>query len=203
VAQPSLAEMKAAAAESEEPGFPPASVPKFGGVDPLGLRQINFDLMDEVLPGLNNVARHIRPFVVVAWAWRRANQLAQSQGSKTISLDRLQDFVDRIEVIYVWSQLLKDPKADLPGRSVLSSLLKTATSNRNRPLSWQAAMLTRPTKTNNKAISACGWRCMPTGWVISAPPPNGLIAPSHLPASIQRRGWVCESSAFWRYLKLC
>jgi hypothetical protein len=124
VAQPSLAEMKAAAAESEGPGFPPASVPKFGGVDPLGLRQINFDLMDEVLPGLNNVARHIRPFVVVAWAWRRANQLAQSQGSKTISLDRLQDFVDRIEVIYVWSQLLKDSKADLPGRSVLSSLLK-------------------------------------------------------------------------------
>jgi hypothetical protein len=97
MAQPSLAEMKAAAAENEGPGFPPASVSRFGGVDPLGLRQINFDLMDEVLPGLNNVARHIRPFVVVAWAWRRANQLAQSQGSKTISLDRLQDFVDRIE----------------------------------------------------------------------------------------------------------
>lgn len=33
-----------------------------GGVDPLGLRQINFDLMNDVFPGLNNVARYIRPF---------------------------------------------------------------------------------------------------------------------------------------------
>ena len=71
--------------------------------------------MDQVIPGLNNVARHIRPFVLVAWAWRRASQLAQSQGTKTIAADRLQDFVDRIEVIYVWSQFLRDPDADLPG----------------------------------------------------------------------------------------
>ncbi len=26
----------------------------------------NFDLMDQVFPGLNNVARHIRPLVLVA-----------------------------------------------------------------------------------------------------------------------------------------
>ena len=25
-----------------------------GGVDPLGLRQLNFNLMDELVPGLNN-----------------------------------------------------------------------------------------------------------------------------------------------------
>ena len=80
VAQTSLAELTAAAAAVDEPGFTPATVPKLGGVDPLGLRQINFDLMDQVFPGLNNVARHIRPFVLVAWAWRRANQLAQGQG---------------------------------------------------------------------------------------------------------------------------
>src|SRR5262249_35840321 len=92
--------------------------------DPLGLRQINFDLMDEVLPGLNNVARHIRPFVVVAWAWRRAYRIAQSQKLKTIGVDVLQDFVDRIEVIYVWSHLLRHPDVDLPRRLVLSSLLK-------------------------------------------------------------------------------
>ena len=71
---------------------------KFGGVHPLGLRQINFDLMDEVLPGLNNVARHIRPFVVIAWAWRRASQLAEASRKKTIPPELLQDFVDRIEV---------------------------------------------------------------------------------------------------------
>jgi len=64
----SLAELTAAAAASDGPGFPPPNGVKFGGVDPLGLRQLNFNLMDEVLPGLNNVARHIRPFVIVAWA---------------------------------------------------------------------------------------------------------------------------------------
>ena len=125
VAQPSLAKLTAAAAAAEEPGFTPASVPKLGGVDPLGLRQINFDLMDQVIPGLNNVARHIRPFVLVAWAWRRANQLAKDQGSAKVPVDQLQDFVDRIEVIYVWSQFLRNAEADLPGRQVLGNLLQS------------------------------------------------------------------------------
>src|SRR5690242_13021559 len=124
MANPTLAELTAAAAGHDGPGFPPATVPKFGGVDPLGLRQINFDLMDEVLPGLNNVARHIRPFVVIAWAWRRANQLAKAQGSNTIPPDLMQDFVDRIEVLYVWSQLLINADSDLPGRQVLANLVK-------------------------------------------------------------------------------
>ena len=125
MAQPSLAKLTAAAAAADEPGFTPASVPKLGGVDPLGLRQINFDLMDQVIPGLNNVARHIRPFVLVAWAWRRANQLAKDQGSAKVPVDQLQDFVDRIEVIYVWSQFLRNAEADLPGRQVLGNLLQS------------------------------------------------------------------------------
>ena len=59
----SLADLTTAAAAAVEPAFIVANTPKLGGVDPLGLRQINFDLMDQVIPGLNNVARHIRPFV--------------------------------------------------------------------------------------------------------------------------------------------
>lgn len=99
-------------------------MPKLGGVDPLGLRQINFDLMDLVFPGLNNVARHIRPFVVATWAWRRPNQLAQNQGKRTVPVDQLLDFVDRIDVTYVWSQFLSDSSADLPGQRVLINLLQ-------------------------------------------------------------------------------
>jgi hypothetical protein len=83
--------------------------------------------MDEVLPDLNNVARHIRPFVVVTWAWRRAKQLADAQGRKKINIDALRDFVDRIEVIYAWSQFLANPNADLPGRRVLNNLLGART----------------------------------------------------------------------------
>nr|QQZ50557.1 hypothetical protein JKL49_03165 [Phenylobacterium glaciei] len=100
-----------------------ASQIKPGGVDPLGLRAINFDLMDRVFPGVNNVARHIRPFVVVTWAWRRAAQLAARSGMHQVAAEILQDFVDRIEVIFVWSQFASNPSTDLPGRDVLAPIL--------------------------------------------------------------------------------
>jgi hypothetical protein len=46
MALPALADLTAAAADTDGPGFTSAATPKLGGVDPLGLRQINFDLMD-------------------------------------------------------------------------------------------------------------------------------------------------------------
>ena len=79
--------------------------------------------MDLVLPGLNNIARHIRPFTLVTWAWRRAAIRARDQGKQRVDVTDLQDFVDRIEVIYVWSQLMRSPEADLPGREVLAPLI--------------------------------------------------------------------------------
>jgi hypothetical protein len=122
--QPSLADLTAAAAAADGPSFTPISQVQFGGVDPLGLRQINFDLMDRVFPALNNVARHIRPFVVVAWACRRAAQLAARQGVDRVAESDLVDFVSRIEVIYAWSQLLRNPDADLPGSQFLGPILR-------------------------------------------------------------------------------
>ena len=91
-----------------------------GGVDPLGLRQINFDMMDQILPGLNNVARHIRPYILMTWAWRQCNRLAAAQ--KGAKVDEMRDFVDRIETIYAWSQFVIDPDTDLPGRQALAKL---------------------------------------------------------------------------------
>ena len=69
---PKLEDLLANAAASDGPDFPPETSSRLGGVDPLGLRQLNFNIMDELLPGVNNVAKHVRPFVVIAWAWRRA-----------------------------------------------------------------------------------------------------------------------------------
>ena len=125
MAQPSLADLTSAAAAAVEPSLVGAASPKLGGVDPLGLRQINFDLMDQVIPGLNNVARHIRPFIVVTWAWRRANQIANALGVANVPVDHLRDFVDRIEVIYAWSQFLRDSNADLPGRRVSEPIVRS------------------------------------------------------------------------------
>jgi hypothetical protein len=125
VTQLSLADLTTAAAAAAEPAFVVATTPKLGGVDPLGLRQINFDLMDQIFPALNNVARHIRPFVVVTWAWHRAHQLAKASGGHEVLVDGLRDFVDRIEVIYAWSQFLRNSDADLPGRQVLAPLVRS------------------------------------------------------------------------------
>lgn len=73
------------------------------GVDPIGLRQLNLDLMDATVPGINNVTRHIRPYTFMAWAWWRATSLA-----KVHDLDPVQvaDLVDRYEAIYAWSHYL-------------------------------------------------------------------------------------------------
>jgi hypothetical protein len=116
-----LAELIDIAKISQEPGLISSGLPQPGGVDPLGLRQINFDLMDQVFPGINNVARHIRPFTVVAWAWRRAATIADQQGQTRITVSTLRDFVNRIEVVFAWSQFLRDPQCVLPGRDVLGS----------------------------------------------------------------------------------
>src|ERR1700730_17571385 len=127
MAQASLADLTAAAAATNEPELVTPATTRFGGVDPLGMRQINFDLMDEVFPGLNNVARHIRPFVVVSWAWRRAVRQAAVSGTRLVKVDALRDFVDRIEVLYVLSQILRDKDADLPGRQYLAPWLEEPT----------------------------------------------------------------------------
>lgn len=112
------------AAEASEPRLIDVLGIAPGGVDPLGLRQINFQLMDLVLPGLNNVARNIRPYSAIAWAWRRAAWCVKQAGLQSVKSTELQDFVDRIEVIFTWSQFLRDPEADLPGREFLASICR-------------------------------------------------------------------------------
>jgi hypothetical protein len=160
----SLAELTASATAAEDPGFAPEGVTRFGGVDPLGLRQINFDLMDELLLGLNNVAHHIKPFVVVTWAWRRAQQRAQSLGTDSIKQGDLQDFVDRIEVIYVWSQLLRDPNVDLPGKEFLAPLLRASTVSFSGAI-WEQRRKVRRYSTALSAPIYYGPGLKALGWV--------------------------------------
>lgn len=124
MASPSITDLITDATASSEPRFTEELRIATGGVDPLGLRQINFDLMDLVLPGLNNVARHIRPYTLIAWAWRRAASCAQASGRAFIPASEIIDVVDRIEVLFTWSQFLRDPKAELPGRDIMAPLLR-------------------------------------------------------------------------------
>ncbi|KAA5803570.1 septum formation inhibitor-activating ATPase [Alkalicaulis satelles] len=147
-----------------------------GGVDPLGLRQINFQLMDQVFPGLNNTARHIRPYIVVTWAWRQAAEIARKSGARTISVDLLKDFISRIEVIFAWSQFLANPETDLPGRDVLAHLLNSdsfcfagAGWDRLRDSRTYSTALTAPI---NYGPSLKGLR-----WVVANPENTSILLP--------------------------
>ncbi|KAB2684430.1 septum formation inhibitor-activating ATPase [Brucella tritici] len=117
-----LSELLEKAASAQEPQITGKIAIGQGGVDPLGLRQINFGLMDRVFPDLNNVARHIRPYVVMAWAWRRVRRILERDKKKGALDSELRDFVDRIEAIYAWSQFLIHPDADLPGAVAMRKL---------------------------------------------------------------------------------
>ena len=172
-----LAEFTAAAARAKEPGFVTSGQTRFGGVDPLGLRQINFNLMDEVLPGLNNIACHIRPFVVVAWAWRRAHQSAQALGKKTIRQGDLQDFVDRIEVLYALSQFLRDKDTDLPGSQYLAPWLEGA-EFKFGGAKWQQRRMERRYSTALSAPINYGPGLKMLGWVMPHPEYSGVMIPN-------------------------
>lgn len=121
-----LTELLEESALSDEPRITGPSKVTPGGVDPLGLRQINFDLMDQLLPGLNNVADRLRPFILMTWAWRRARRIVDQSGKGGATDEDLRDFVDRIEAIYAWSQFLLDPAAGIPGGQALTALLDPA-----------------------------------------------------------------------------
>ncbi len=176
MATPSIDELLAAARNADGPSFPPPGKVKTGGVDPLGLRQINFDLMDKVLPGLNNVARHVRPFVIVTWASRRAIQLANDAGLTEAKVDELRDFVDRIEVIYAWSQFLRSPDADLPGRDVLARLV-ASDSYLFGGVEWRKRRDAREFSTALTAPVNYGPALKVLGWVEPHPKYRKLLIP--------------------------
>ena len=87
---------------NDAPGFRVVGALKLdeSGVDPIGLRQLNLDLMDATVPGINNVTIRIRPYTFMAWAWWRASRYADWQG---ITPAAIQDLVERYEAIYAWS----------------------------------------------------------------------------------------------------
>jgi hypothetical protein len=84
-----------------------------GGVDFLGLRQTNLDLMAEAIPGINNTTVRIRPFTLMAWITWKFKFLSKGLQPKDIApaYDR---FRERVEILYSWSHWING-RRDLPG----------------------------------------------------------------------------------------
>lgn len=116
-----IAELDEAIAGADGARPVPALPLETGGVDPLGLRQLNFDMMDRCIPGLNNAAWHIRPYVVMAWGWWQAARLARRDGLQSLPVPVGRRFADRIEVIFQTGQLVAGDFSSLPGSEGLQA----------------------------------------------------------------------------------
>jgi hypothetical protein len=89
------------------------------GVDFLGLRQVNLELIAACFPGINNVTRFVRPFAVLAWIHWKFSQQAEAAGRKNVSDQDLRAFQEKVESLFTWGHQLH-PSSDvrIPGISV-------------------------------------------------------------------------------------
>lgn len=92
---------------SNSPFFLPPHQENASGVDYLGMRAINLQLMDDLLPGLNNVARHIRPFALLCWTIWIYEAQKRRDGAKLSSFEFTR-FREKIECLYVHSHRVAD-----------------------------------------------------------------------------------------------
>lgn len=149
-----------------------------GGVDPLGLRQINLNLMDAAFPGINNVTRYVRPYAFMAWAWWKVAQAAEARGVSTADVADLQDVVDRLEVLFVWSHFLAGDGEGLPGRLVITDKLPGPGSGRAYDFhgpAWKSLKAARRTSTGIMAPIQYGPSIRALGWLRSQ---DGALRPS-------------------------
>ena len=175
---PSIDELLSAASRVSSPELVAESEVQVGGVDPLGLRQINFDLMDKILPGLNNVAERLRPFVLMTWAWRRVRVIIERDKLGGATDEAMRDFVDRIEAIYAWSQFLLDPNAGIPGGQALAELIHgEADAYRFGGKDWEKRRDLRRSSTGLISPLNYGPGLRSMGWLIPAGPP-GVFQPN-------------------------
>lgn len=92
---------------------PPSS--ENNGVDFLGLRQANLDMMAALIPGTNNVTSYIRPFSVLSWIFWKFHGLCEKAGIDKPSSEEMRMFRERIEVLFTWGARLEDTP-NIPGK---------------------------------------------------------------------------------------
>jgi len=85
------------------------------GVDFLGLRQTNLDMMADLIPGTNNVTAYIRPFSLLSWIFWKFHGLCVEGRIDEPTSESLREFRERIEILFTWGARLDD-YPNIPGR---------------------------------------------------------------------------------------
>lgn len=94
-------------AEPHAPFFLPPHDSGSRGVDYLGMREINLQMMDQLLPGLNNVADRVRPFALLAWTiwlYEEHHKIRRT----TMTASEYARFREKIEVLFIFSHRLEE-----------------------------------------------------------------------------------------------
>lgn len=97
------------------PFFLPPREGENSGVDFLGLRQTNLDMMAEMIPSLNNVTDYIRPFALLSWVFWKFPQLCRDAGIDAPSRKDIDQFREKIEVLFSWGASLHETSGRIPG----------------------------------------------------------------------------------------
>lgn len=97
------------------PYFIPRHKCETGGVDFLGLRQANLDLMQFCLPGISNTTQHIRCYSLLCWIHWKFHELVAAKGLEEVSSEELRAYREKIEVLFTWGHKLEGV-GGVPGR---------------------------------------------------------------------------------------
>lgn len=95
--------------------FLPEPTGQNNGVDFLGLRQANLDMMADLIPGTNNVTAYIRPFSLLSWIFWKFHALCADGGIDEPNGTSLQAFRERIEILFTWGARIEDCP-NIPGK---------------------------------------------------------------------------------------
>jgi hypothetical protein len=92
-------------------------------------------------------------------------------------VSELQDFVDRIEVIYAWSQFLRNPNVNLPGRDVLAPIIAKKKYSFSGD-EWKKRKEVRRYSTSLSAPVNYGPGLKSLGWLVPDPKGTGAMIPN-------------------------
>ena len=103
----------------EAPFFVAPYKDESGGVDFLGLRQVNLDLMYQFLPGINNVTRFVRPYSVMTWFAWAFNEDMKRKGIEDFKRKDFKEFREKVELLFGWGHQLVGTKRGMVGSNSL------------------------------------------------------------------------------------
>jgi hypothetical protein len=92
---------------TEGPIFVAPYRPDKGGVDFLGMRQVNLDMMYNCLPSINNVTYFLRPFSLLCWIYWKFYHLSNQKGAGKVTEKQLRVWREKVETLFTWGHQLE------------------------------------------------------------------------------------------------